>query len=234
MIEPRLVIADSAEELLTVAAKDFAQLVTEVLDEKPVANIVLTGGSLGVALIGEISKLRLDLSRIRFLFGDERFVALDHKDRNEQLGIGMFSELATRSLLRYPDANTDLLNAQRMMNKAMTVSFGRADAKSEVFDLVILGVGPDGHVASLFPGHENSGEWIVAESDSPKPPAERLSLSFTALNRANRVWFLASGAQKAPVIGDALNKADCNLPLARVRGLQETSWYLDKELSDAL
>lgn len=227
-------VADSSEELLSVAVNDFIGLLSDVLDSKPVANIVLTGGSLGVAFIGEIAKLELDLSRIRFLFGDERFVAFDHGDRNEQQGILQFPELAHRSLLRYPDANSDLLNAQKLMNKAMTVSFGNVHEQSEVFDLVILGVGPDGHVASLFPGHQNNGEWIVAEPDSPKPPAERLSLSYTALNRAGRVWFLASGAQKTQVIKSALNDADCGLPLARVKGMQETSWYLDKELSDAL
>jgi len=232
--EPRLVIANTPTGLLKNVVKDFEQLVSEVLDSKPVANIVLTGGSLGIAFVGELAKLNLDLTRVRFLFGDERFVALDHEDRNEQQGIAQFPGLATRALLRYPPPNTDLLAAQKLMNKAMTVSYGSVSKDMEVFDLVILGVGPDGHVASLFPGHQSDDEWITAESNSPKPPAERLSLSYKALNRANQVWFLASGAQKAAVISSALNDIDCDLPLAKVKGLQATSWYLDKELSDAL
>jgi 6-phosphogluconolactonase len=233
-MEPRIVVADTSKELLSQAAADFLALVSEVLESKPVANIVLTGGTLGIALVGELAKLNLDLSKVRFMFGDERFVALDHEDRNEHQGISIFPELATQSLLRYPAANTELLAGQALMNKAMTISYGSAEDTSDVFDLVILGVGPDGHVASLFPGHQNNGDWITAERDSPKPPSERLSLSYRALNRADQVWFLASGAQKAAVVGSALNDADCELPLAKVKGLHSTSWYLDKELSDAL
>jgi len=232
--EPSIVVAHTAEELVSQVAVDFSALVSEILEFKPVANIVLTGGSLGIALIGELAKLNLDLTKLRFMFSDERFVALDHEDRNEHQGISLFPELANKSLLRYPAANSDLLNGQSLMNKAMTISYGSAGETSEVFDLVILGLGPDGHVASLFPGHQSNGEWIMAERASPKPPSERLSLSYGALNRANQVWFLASGAQKAAVVSSALNDADCELPLAKVKGLQSTSWYLDKELSDAL
>jgi 6-phosphogluconolactonase len=233
-MEPRIVVADSSQELLSQVSRDFLELVTEVLESKPVVNIVLTGGSLGIALVGELATLNLDLTKVRFIFGDERFVALDHEDRNEHQGISRFPDLATQSLLRYPAASTELLTGQSLMNKAMTISYGRAEDPWDVFDLVILGVGPDGHVASLFPGHHSNGEWITAESDSPKPPSERLSLSYRALNRANQVWFLASGAQKAAVVGSALNDADCELPLAKVKGIKSTSWYLDKELSDAL
>jgi 6-phosphogluconolactonase len=232
--EPSIVVAHTAEELVSQVAVDFSALVSEILEFKPVANIVLTGGSLGIALIGELAKLNLDLTKLRFMFSDERFVALDHEDRNEHQGISLFPELANKSLLRYPAANSDLLNGQSLMNKAMTISYGSAGETSEVFDLVILGLGPDGHVASLFPGHQSNGEWIMAERASPKPPSERLSLSYGALNRANQVWFLASGAQKAAVVSSALNDVDCELPLAKVKGLQSTSWYLDKELSDAL
>ena len=234
MSEPSIVVAHTAEELVSQVAVDFSALVSEILEFKPVANIVLTGGSLGIALIGELAKLNLDLTKLRFMFSDERFVALDHEDRNEFQGISAFPELANKSLLRYPAANSDLLNGQSLMNKAMTISYGSAGETSEVFDLVILGLGPDGHVASLFPGHQSNGEWIMAERASPKPPSERLSLSYGALNRANQVWFLASGAQKAAVVSSALNDVDCELPLAKVKGLQSTSWYLDKELSDAL
>ena len=83
------------------------------------------------------------------------------------------------------------------MNRAMTISYGSAEETSEVFDLVTLGLGPDGHVASLFPGHQGNGEWITAEQASPKPPSERLSLSYAALNRANQVWFSSLGRSKS-------------------------------------
>ena len=102
MSEPSIVVTQTSEELVSRVAADFLALVSEVLESKPVANIVLTGGSLGIALIGELAKLNLDLTKLRFMFGDERFVALDHEDRNEYQGISLFPELANKSLLRYP------------------------------------------------------------------------------------------------------------------------------------
>ena len=234
MSEPSTVVAQTSEELVSRVAWDFLALVSEVLESKSLVNIVLTGGSLGIALIGELAKLNLDLTKLRFMFGDERFVAFDHEDRNEHQGISLFPELENKSLLRYPAASSDLSTGQALMNKAMNISYGNVEETWEVFDLVILGLGPDGHVASLFPGHQSNGEWITTEQASPKPPSERLSLSYAALNRANQVWFLASGAQKAAVVSSALYDEDRELPLAKVKGLQSTSWYLDKELSDAL
>jgi 6-phosphogluconolactonase len=103
-----------------------------------------------------------------------------------------------------------------------------------VFDVLILGMGPDGHVASLFPGHQQQHNWIIAENDSPKPPAQRLSFSFEALNRARNVVFLASGNSKAEVARCAIKDSDCDLPAAKVKGLELTSWYVDQEISREL
>jgi len=84
--EPSIVVAQTADEIVSRVAGDFLALVTEVLESKPVVNIVLTGGGLGIALIGELAKLNLDLTKLRFMFSDERFVALGHEDRNEFQG----------------------------------------------------------------------------------------------------------------------------------------------------
>jgi len=69
-MKPRIFVADTSKELLSQAAADFLALVSEVLESKPVANIILTGGSLGIAMVGELAKLNLDLSKVRFMFGD--------------------------------------------------------------------------------------------------------------------------------------------------------------------
>jgi len=92
-------------------------------------------------------------------------------------------------------------------------------------------MGPDGHIASLFPGVKHEDAWVVSEDNSPKPPSERLSFSYQALNNSERVWFLVAGAGKA----DALRSVYAGqLPASKVQGLSETRWYLDKEISDAL
>jgi 6-phosphogluconolactonase len=119
------------------------------------------------------------------------------------------------------------------MDAEFTLRFGEVTDSNPVFDLAIVGFGPDGHVASLFPGRETGENWIVSESNSPKPPTERLSLSYKALNRASHMWFLAAGKPKAEVVRCALG-GQCDLPLAKVSGQTSTVWYLDRELSDEL
>jgi 6-phosphogluconolactonase len=95
------------------------------------------------------------------------------------------------------------------------------------FDIVLLGMGPDGHVASLFPGSKaiEFGKWVVAEPDSPKPPQQRISLSYEALSSAKQVWFLVSGEDKAEAVSRVFDGED--LPATKVSGKEQTRWYLD-------
>ncbi len=100
------------------------------------------------------------------------------------------------------------------------------------FDVLMLGIGPDGHCASLFPGHpalDVDDRVATSVLDSPKPPPERITLTFPALNRSRAVWFLASGAGKAAAVAAALAE-DGSIqatPARGVRGREETTWFLD-------
>ncbi|MDQ3157610.1 MAG: 6-phosphogluconolactonase, partial [Actinomycetota bacterium] len=101
----------------------------------------------------------------------------------------------------------------------------------EPFDLVLLGMGPDGHIASLFPGfpqlHETERK-VVEVFDSPKPPPVRLTLTMPALNHADSVWFLVSGEGKAEAVERALGPGTLvGTPATGVRGGHETVWLLD-------
>mgnify|MGYP001063211615 CR=1 FL=1 len=233
MKTPLVKVHETAELLLENAVSDFLSLLQSQPEDSPNLSVVLTGGSLGIGFLSELSRRQADLSRVDFIFGDERFVALDNAERNEHQGIMAFTALENLRLRRYPSPPASLNEARDALNEALEASYGPIQGNTDVFDLVLLGVGPDGHVASLFPGHTGQGDWVVSEDNSPKPPSQRLSLSYKALNRSKQVWFLASGEAKANVVGQALQEG-CSLPLAKVEGTSQTVWYLDKELSDAL
>ena len=235
MIHPKVITCESPDGLLSTAAKDFAKLLNELAATKrgPI-RVILTGGTLGIAFIRQIDQLDLDLSEVWFMFGDERYVGLEDPDRNEHQGLSQMADQSRYNLIRYPDGTGDLDSAGREFSLQLSEELGDISSPEAVFDLVILGVGPDGHVASLFPGHLHENGWIVAEADSPKPPSKRLSLSYQALNKADNLWVLASGEAKANVVSDALNNPGCELPLSKVSGKKQTRWYLDQELSDAL
>jgi 6-phosphogluconolactonase len=96
------------------------------------------------------------------------------------------------------------------------------------FDIVLLGMGADGHIASLFPGSKASsvGDLVVVETNSPKPPPARLSLSYQALSSSKQVWFLVAGQDKAEAVAKVFGCAD--LPASKVTGTELTRWYLDE------
>jgi 6-phosphogluconolactonase len=103
---------------------------------------------------------------------------------------------------------------------------------------MMLGIGPDGHIASLFPGFSQldvDDALAVGVTGSPKPPPERISLTLSALNRSRSVWFLVSGSGKAAAVAAALGGADVHeIPAAGVTGREETIWFLDREAASQL
>jgi 6-phosphogluconolactonase len=222
----------SSAELLQAVASEFEAVILKVLESKPKARVLLTGGTLGIELVKELGKLDLPWHKVWLMFSDERFVSGDDPDRNELQATSVWPELS-KNLTRYPESDQDLDSAAEHLEALLIAELGPVSGVDSVFDISILGMGPDAHVASLFPGHDRSGGWVIAESESPKPPQTRLSLSYKALNRAERVWFLASGASKVWAVKQSL-RADSGLPAAMVRGVSETRWFLDQEITDEL
>lgn len=224
-------VYDSTAELTQAVAQRLRQKLQE-LSSRPRVRILLTGGTLGIQLLQSLSELDLDLKNVTFYFGDERFVGLTDPDRNEAQGLAVWPHLAN-NLHRYPDTSMNLDQAQVLFNTQIEQDLGPLHGPGAVFDICILGMGPDGHVASLFPGAVHEPSWIVSEHGSPKPPSERLSFSYEALNRSDEVWFLVSGESKAQAVGCALS-GGCDLPVAKVKGVTATLWFMDQELRRAL
>ena len=227
-------ISRDSAELTATAALEIAGRIKAALKVKSRVRLVLTGGTLGIQVLGDLALQEIDLSRVDVFWGDERFVELDSDDRNEHQALLAWPQLAHAKTFRFPAPNIALDEAAEKMNSLITSELGELDHKGSVFDVLILGMGPDGHIASLFPGHVQEEEWVVAEPNSPKPPAHRLSFSLAALNRASHLIFLASGAGKAEAVGCALQESGCDLPAAKVLGIESTTWFIDQELSRAL
>lgn len=208
--------------------------IIELVDrnEKDLFTLVVTGGGLGIKTLEELGLRIEDPSKLRIIFCDERFVGLDSSERNEAQAIAVWPDIVTSQLIRYPQPNQGIAAAARSLSSSLEVMFGDVSEAKIVFDLVLLGVGEDGHIASLFPGAKHPAEWVVAETNSPKAPKERLSLSYEALNKSERVWFVVGGKSKADALRGLRDGLD--LPAAKVHGRTETIWWLDSELSDEL
>jgi 6-phosphogluconolactonase len=227
--------AANGPEVAQLAAREIIETLELVLVSKPVVNVALTGGTVGIltlAVLAEQPDLsRLDLSRVHFWWGDERYVESTSSDRNaNQARAAFFDKVAVSedNIHEFPASEIgDLSTGKKIFEDALSKHFG---PDLPAFDLTILGMGPDGHIASLFPGHEelSVGEVVVAESNSPKPPAERLSLSFDVLNASTKIIFVVSGLDKSAAVTAVHTDENCQLPAAKVQAQGETIWFIDQ------
>ena len=225
----RIVVKDleGPDELAKSAAQDLASELNRLLATQQSVNLVLTGGTVGIKVLSELAPLisGLDVERIQIWWGDERFVEASSPDRNF-----IQAREALLSKVLIPETNIHAMPSTEDgdLREAAEVFSAKVDAYAPSFDVVLLGMGGDGHVASLFPGSSpmEIGRFVVAEPNSPKPPQQRISLSYAALTSAEQVWFLVAGKDKAATVARVFNGED--LPAAKVTGNQQTKWYLDK------
>ncbi len=222
------------------AAEEFLRVVAEAQREFGAAHVVLTGGTLGIQMLAEAKKVieeegsSADLTRVDFFWGDERFVPRDSDDRNEKQAREALLDWAQVPSDRiHPMGSTDdfeTVDDAAAAYAADLVAFAPDEAELPRIDLLLLGMGPDGHVASLFPetGLIEAEGITVAVRNSPKPPPERVSLTRTTINSARRVWLLVSGEAKAAQTAAAFagEPADA-VPAGAVAGVAETRWLLD-------
>jgi 6-phosphogluconolactonase len=205
------------------------------------ASVVLTGGRAGIAVLEQVraSAVRdaVDWSAVDFFWGDDRFVEADHPDRNELQ--------ARRALLDHIDVDPGRVHPMAPADGAFgedpeeaargyrRVLGGHLTSGDPFFDICLLGIGEDGHVASLFPGLAAVQErtlTALAVHGSPKPPSTRTTLTLSALCGSREVWLFAVGATKADAVARARSGAlECDLPAAGARGIDRTLWFLDSE-----
>jgi len=175
-----------------------------------------------------------DWAAAEYWWGDERFVPDGHEDRNDrQAREGFLDRFGVPGAHIHAMAahGCDLSMAEAADQYATTLP-------DEPFDVVLLGVGPDAHIASLFPGHPQVHETdrlAVEVFDSPKPPPQRITLTYPALNHTRAAWFVVSGEDKADAVARALGGAPIDeAPAAGARGIDETIWFLDAAAASGL
>jgi 6-phosphogluconolactonase len=227
----------------SVAARLLIHLVDVQSHRSPV-HVVLTGGTVGIASLAAVaaSPVRdaVDWSGVHLWWGDERFLPDGHPDRNETqardalidaLGDALPLENVHPMLALSDDVTTPEASAEAYAQAL-------ADAGSPAFDVLMLGMGPDGHVASLFPGHEAlsvTGQATVGVHGSPKPPPERVSLTYDAIHSAREVWVVAAGTEKASAVASALRGAPVDTtPAAGALGTERTLWLVDIAATEGL
>lgn len=244
MTAPLIEVQPDADALATAVAGELVERLRDVQAAGRVPQIVLTGGTIADLVHRELARLApeadVDWSRVAFWFGDERFVPADSEDRNVGQARAAFLHAVPQALVHAVPAADEVATPE---DAAAAYTEALAGLDEHGFDVVMLGVGPDAHVASLFPGHpgaaddEHDGAGAIAVHDSPKPPPLRVSLTFETLRRGRSVWFLVSGEGKAEAVATALAEPAPDprqVPAAGVQGTEETTWFLDQAAASRL
>ncbi|MCW2683354.1 MAG: pgl [Blastococcus sp.] len=246
---PDVVVQPDAEHLARAVAEALVARLAAAQAVHGSASVVLTGGGIGTAVLEHVAALaadppreRIDWTAVDVWWGDERFVPAGDEERNERG--------ARRALL-------DVVGIPAGRVHAMPPSDGgfaepedaaawyaaqlaaAAPDGSDVprFDVLLLGIGPEGHVASIFPESPAAQDErpVIAVRNCPKPPPTRVSLGFAAINSAEEVWLIVSGEGKAAAVAQALAGAGRDrLPAAGVHGTRATRWLLDEAAAGAL
>ena len=236
-----ITISASAEDLASLAARHFLGRLSALLVNKPAVHVAVTGGSLGIASLAAILDLQeskdIDFRRVHFWWGDERFVASDSADRNEvqaRRALLNHVEIDEAKVHAFPSSDNGLSldTAKELFTTELDSVFG---PRVPSFDLVFLGMGPDGHIGSLFPGKPApaKGDFVVAERDSPKPPPMRLSFSFEVFSAAEEIIFVIAGSDKAAAVAVAFGANPEELPVGRVSA-KNSWWFLDESAASLL
>lgn len=228
-----------------------ARLVTRLVDAQAargLAHLVVTGGGIGTAVLAELAAApardAIAWPHLHIWWGDERFVPASDEDRNDVAArAALFDHVPIdpAKLHAMPTSDEPAASVEIAADRyaAELARAARPEDHGPVpgFDVLMLGVGEEGHVASLFPGQPALYDTrpVVGVHGSPKPPPTRITLTFPAIRAANEVWLVAAGTAKAAAVRLALSGAgEIEVPAAGALGRQRTLWLLDRAAASQL
>ncbi|MFF5205387.1 6-phosphogluconolactonase [Streptosporangium sp. NPDC000396] len=241
MSAPTVIVHRDADVLAKAVAARVITRTVDVQSGKGSASLVLTGGTIGIATLAEIAaspaRDAIDWRHLDIWWGDERFLPADHPERNETG--------ARKALLDHVDVDPARVHPMLGPDSGMTAEESAEAYAEELrraarpedhgpapsFDVMMLGMGPDGHVASLFPGMPALYDTrpVVAVHGSPKPPPTRITMTLPVIQNSREVWLIAAGEEKAGAVRLALSDSGpMQVPAAGARGRLRTLFLLDR------
>lgn len=237
--EKRVVVEATPAALAARVADRFLTRVRARTKNGRIAHIALTGGSMGGAVLSQAAAhprlSSIDWSLVHFWWGDERFVPRGDSDRNAvQSRQALLDHIPVPAENVHEVAGSDdglTLDEAAAAYTAELARYGTDEHPWPSFAVCFLGVGPDGHIASLFPDRDEvtvTDAAALPVRNSPKPPPERVTLTRPVLNSSKRVWLVLTGADKASALGLALAGASyTSVPAAGAKGRKRTVFFVD-------
>jgi 6-phosphogluconolactonase len=224
----------------SLAAAAAARLITRIVDLQGaggVPRIVLAGGGVAIAMLEQVrsspAQAAIDWSRIELYWGDERFVAPDDPERNElQARQALLDHVPVDPAKVFPMGADDGSRTAEEAAAAYVEILPQVAADEPMFDVLLLGMGGEGHTLSVFPHSpavRETAAGVVAVHDCPKPPPTRISLTLPAARAAAEAWIVSAGESKADAVAAALGGApEVEIPVAGATGRVRTLWLLDR------
>ena len=235
-----------SDGLVSAAGERLIEVVGNAIAARGRALIVLTGGGNGNKLLRFLAEQseRIDWAQVHLFWGDERYVTEDDDERNDKQAREALLDhidIPARNVHAMPAADgefgDDIAAAALAYEQLLAANAEPGDPVPN-FDVHLLGVGPEGHINSLFPDTPAVREktrQVVDVEDSPKPPPLRITLTLPAIQRSREVWLLAAGEEKADAVAAAVGGADpISIPAAGAIGREHTVWFLDRQAASKL
>jgi 6-phosphogluconolactonase len=234
------------DALVAAAGDRLVAAITDAIDKRGRAQVVLTGGGTGIGLlkrVGEHSD-KIDWSKVHIYWGDDRYVPEDDDERNDkQAREALLDHVAIPSanVHAMPASDGEFgedLDAAALAYEHVLAANADDGQPAPDFDVHLLGMGGEGHINSLFPetrAVRETDRLVVGVSDSPKPPPLRITLTLPAIQRSREVWLVVSGAAKADAVAAAIGGAKpLDVPAAGAIGRDATVWLLDEDAAAKL
>uniref|UniRef100_A0A914YIH5 6-phosphogluconolactonase n=1 Tax=Panagrolaimus superbus TaxID=310955 RepID=A0A914YIH5_9BILA len=229
-----VIVTENKNDMISIIFNEFSKIVQ---DSQSLVTVGLSGGSMVGIMSDVISRLDQSLKdKLRLFCVDERLVSLDDEDSNTGAYLKVLGNEFKKQFVIVEEIN-DANKAAKEFEENLKALKPETTESLPQFDVLFLGMGPDGHTCSLFPNHEllnyNGSSWILPIENSPKPPPRRVTVSLPVCNAAKNVIFIVTGESKAEILKEIIADKSESYPAGLVKATK-LKWILDKPAAKLL